>query len=203
MKSTIRFGFVLLIAVILSNLIFYGSLKAQSQSDLARNENLRAFNLDGFSDSHLKDSAESVQSDYVADYENLYTEAQLQFIKRLIANFNSENPIHITLVTFNMSMITRNDSSTFGYEFASTVYDDKNDKNKLLVKICMDQRMMQIQSADRSDNLISASKSKKIITSAFIPYFKRNRVFEGSLYGLNQLMKELSSKKTGKMAPSE
>jgi uncharacterized membrane protein YgcG len=203
MKSTFRFGFVLLIAIILSNLIFQGTLTAQSQHDLAKNENLHSYDFSVSTDSHLKDSVQSDPSDFVADYENIYTDSQLQFIKRLIAIFNSEHSVHITLVTFDMSMITKNDSSKMGYEFSSTVYDDKNDNHKLLIKICIDQRMMQIQSADKTNNLISPSRSRKIINTAFIPYFRRNRVFEGSLYGLNKLMKELSSKKTEEIGGEE
>jgi uncharacterized membrane protein YgcG len=203
MKSTFRFGFALLIAIILSDLIFSGTLKAQSQQDLAKNENLHSHDFSVSTDSLLKDSAENDPSDFVADYENIYTPSQLQFIKRLIANFNSENPVHITLVTFDMSMITKNDSSKLGYEFSPTLYDNKNDKHSLLIKICFDQRMMQIQCADKTKNLISLSKSRKIINTAFIPYFKRNRVFEGSLYGLNKLMKELSSKKISEIAGEE
>jgi len=195
MKQTLQKGFGLLIAITLSNSIFFENAKAQSENDLlAKNVSLTTKDSPYYSNLYLKDSA-SFSADYVNDNENIYSESELQFLKVLIADFESETSIKINLITFDFSMIEKNDSSESGFSFPEIVNSDKSDYNKVIVKICADRRMMQIDGCDKTHRLISPRESKKIINSAFIPYFEKRKIFEGSINGLKKLMKELRSKK--------
>ena len=194
MKKTLQSGFVLLIAITLSNVIFFENAKAQSQNDLAKNVTFSPKDSPYDSNQYSESSAQ-LTSDYVNDNENIYSEAELQFLKVLIADFESETSIKINLITFDFSMIEKNDSSESGFSFPEIVNSDKSDYNKVIVKICADRRMMQIDGCDKTHRLISPRESKKIINSAFIPYFEKRKIFEGSINGLKKLMKELRSKK--------
>jgi uncharacterized membrane protein YgcG len=195
MKQTLQQGFGLLIVITLSNFIFFENAKAQSENDLlAKNVSLTSKDSPYYSNFYIKDSS-SFTSDYVNDNENIYSEAELQFLKVLIADFESETSIKINLITFNFSMIEKNDSAESGFSFPEINNGETNDNNKVLIKICIDRRMMQIEGCDKTHKLISPRESRRIINSAFIPYFEKRKIFEGSINGLKKLMKQLKSKK--------
>ena len=195
MKQTLQQGFGLLIVITLSNFIFFENVKAQSENDLlAKNVSLTSKNSRDYSNFYLKDSTSFI-SDYVNDNENIYSEAELQFLKVLIADFESETSIKINLITFDFSMIEKNDSAESGFSFPQIINDDTSDSNTVFIKICIDRRMMQIEGCDKTHKLISPRESRRIISSAFIPYFEKRKIFEGSINGLKKLMKQLRSKK--------
>jgi len=194
MKRILQPGFVLLISITLSNAIFFESAKAQSQNDLAKNVIFSSKDSPDFSNLYSNDSA-SFTSDYVNDNENIYTESESEFLRVLIADFESETSIKINLITFDFSMIRKNDSSRSGFSFPEIIDNDEGDYNKVIIKICIDRRMMEIEGCDKTHRLISPHESKKIISSAFIPYFEKKKIFEGSINGLKKLMKQLRSKK--------
>ena len=73
--------------------------------------------------------------------------------------------------------------------------NDESAKINVIVKICVNKRMMEIEGCDKTQKLISPRESKKIINSAFIPYFEKRKIFEGSINGLKKLMKQLRNKK--------
>ena len=103
MKKTLQKGFGLLIVITLSNAIFFENAKCQSQNELAKNTNFTSKDSPDLSNLFYKDSA-SFTSDYVNDNENIYSESELEFLKVLIADFESETSIKINLVTFDFSM---------------------------------------------------------------------------------------------------
>jgi uncharacterized protein len=200
MKKCSSSGIGLLIVIILSLFACHEQAAAQPVNDLlVENIHSSAKELE-FSSAGTIRNSDPIKLNYVNDYENLYSEDQQQFLKALIMGFENETAIQIHIITFDSSMILKHqDSSRTALYFPDDVYEENTDKNNIvLVKICVDQQIMQIEDFDKSNRLITPRQSKRIIHSAFIPFFQRGKIFEGSLKGLNALMTTLRSKGVNK-----
>ncbi|HEY4877278.1 MAG TPA: TPM domain-containing protein [Puia sp.] len=197
MKKKLQSGFVFIIITICC-FAFPKAVKAQSQDGLlAENVSFSQKNTEALSNSH-SDNLKLIKLDYVNDYENIYTEDELQFLKLLVMDFEKKTSIQINIVTFDFSMIVKNDSSAVAFSFPDSLYTEEDGNNKIIVKICVDRRMIQIDGVDKTSKLISPHQTKKIINSAFLPFFQKRKIFEGSINGLKALMKELKSKQISK-----
>jgi uncharacterized protein len=198
MKKKLRSGFVFIIVITICSFAFPKEINAQSQDGLlAENVNFSPKNTEALSNSH-SDNFKPIKLDYVSDYENIYTEDELQFLKLLVMDFEKKTSIQINIVTFDFSMIVKNDSSAVAFSFPDSLYTEENGNNKIIVKICVDRRMIQIDGIDKTSKLISPHRSKKIINSAFLPFFEKRKIFEGSINGLKALMRELKAKQISK-----
>jgi len=179
-------------------IVFFAEAKGQSQNDLlATNVSNPSKMAGGFSNMSSTESP-SIKLDYVSDYENVYTEEEMQFLRLLVMDFERKTAIQINIVTFDFSMIVKDDSSSVAFAFPDNVYNEEAGDNKVIVKICVDRRMIQIDGLNKTSKLISPRQSKKIINSAFLPFFEKRKIFEGSINGLKALMKELKSKQLSK-----
>jgi len=173
-------------------------IKAQSQDDLlAENSGFPAKSQQPLSISR-PDNPTRIKLDYVNDYENIYTEEESHFLKLLVMDFEKKTSIQVNIVTFDFSMILKDDSSAVAFSFPDSFYTDEDGDNKIIVKICVDRRMIQIDGIDKKGKLISPHQSKKIINSAFLPFFQKRKIFEGSINGLKALMNELMSRQLSK-----
>jgi uncharacterized protein len=198
MKKKLQSGFVFIIVISICSFAFPKEIKAQSQDGLlAENVGFFPRNTEALSNSH-SDNFKPIKLNYVNDYENIYTEDELQFLKLLVMDFEKKTSIQINIVTFDFSMIVKNDSSEVAFSFPDSIYTEEDGNNKVIVKICVDRRMIQIDGIDKTSKLISPHQSKKIINSAFLPFFQKRKIFEGSINGLKALMKELRSKQISK-----
>ena len=198
MKKNLQSGFVFIIVITICSFAFPKAIKAQSQDGLlAENVSFTSKSQEVLSDFH-SDNFKLIKLNYVNDYENIYTEEEQQFLKLLVMDFEKRTSIQINIVTFDFSMIVKNDSSAVAFSFPDSIYTDEDGNNKIIVKICVDRRMIQIDGLDKTSKLISPHQSKKIINSAFLPFFQKRKIFEGSINGLKALMKELRSKQINK-----
>jgi uncharacterized protein len=196
MKKILQPGFVFIITI--CSFAFPKAIKAQSQdSFLAENVNFVLKDPATLSNFHSGDF-KPIKLNYVNDYENIYTEDEMQFLKLLVMDFEKKTSIQINIVTFDFSMIVKNDSSEVAFSFPDSIYVDEDGNNKVIVKICVDRRMIQIDGINKTSKLISPHQSKKIINSAFLPFFQKRKIFEGSINGLKALMKELKAKQISK-----
>jgi uncharacterized protein len=198
MKKKFQPGFVFIIVIAICCFLFSKEIKAQSQDgSLAENVRFDPKEQEALSNFH-SDNFKRLKLNYVNDYENIYTEDEQHFLKLLEIDFERKTSIQIDIVTFDFSMIVKNDSSAVAFSFPDSLYIDENGNNKVIVKICVDRRMIQIDGADKTGKLISPHQSKKIINSAFLPFFEKRKIFEGSINGLKALMKELKTRQISK-----
>ncbi len=197
MKPFLQSGFLLLFIFLMSDFAF--SQDEQTKTDdysLANNTSPYPRKQSNFVRANNKDSV-SGAFDYVNDYENIYTERETQFLSMLIADFEKETSIKIVMITFDSTMIERNDSDNSSFSFLGDhINQGAMESDKVFIEICISQRMMQIESNVDMNRLISPHESKRIINNSFVPYFKKKQIFEGSLNGLKALMKQLKNKKT-------
>lgn len=144
MKKKLLPGFVFIIVITICCFVFPKAIKAQSQDGLlAENVSFSPKNTEALSNSH-SDNLKPIKLDYVNDYENIYTEDELQFLKLLVMDFEKKTSIQINIVTFDFSMIVKNDSSSVAFSFPDSICTDEDGNNKVIVKICVDRRMIQI-----------------------------------------------------------
>jgi uncharacterized protein len=196
MKLFIQSGLLLLFIFVLGVSAFCQDAPTHPADYLlATNASFSVHKQLSFSHAPAKDSA-FAQLDYVNDFENIYTESETQFLSMLIADFEKETSIKIVLITFDSSMIEKENQKESAFSFPENINQEDAETDKVFVEISISQRMMQIESNVDMNRLISPHESKKIISNSFVPYFKKKQVFEGSLNGLKTLMKELKSKHT-------
>jgi len=130
---------------------------------------------------------------YVNDYEKLYNSEQVYEMDSLIYDFETKSSIQIVIVTFDSSTIKSSE-----IEHATAVIGNGwkvgGDSSKgVIVGISKAYKFMRIDNGKSIQKMLSDSKTKDIIDSAFIPEFKNGRYYEGTLAGLEALINELEN----------
>jgi uncharacterized membrane protein YgcG len=69
----------------------------------------------------------------------------------------------------------------------------KQKNNGVTIGLSKGYRFMRIENGYGIQNILTDNETKKIIDSAFIPYFKKGEYFEGIVNGLEAIMKKLSN----------
>ncbi len=127
----------------------------------------------------------------VNDFENNYSDEELEVLRLVISNLASGTSARIYLVTFDSSMLIQVDSlhTTFPSVDLGLAEDD-GILHHVVLKICVAKRMVQIEDLAKKRKLLP-SRAAKIINTSIIPLFSKRKLFEGSLKGLKSIMKEL------------
>jgi len=135
----------------------------------------------------------------VNQYRTIYTSDQVKVIDSLISDFEKKTTIQIAIISFDTSMFERDSIEAVTLKVARYWGIGQKDKNNgIVIGICTGYRIMTIRNGYGIEKILSDTETKDIIDSAFIPGFKEGDYFEGTIKGLNTLMKILT-KKTNSM----
>ncbi|MEJ7609784.1 MAG: TPM domain-containing protein [Ferruginibacter sp.] len=153
-----------------------------------QNEN-RVFDKKPLFDTLLNDFVKPIG--YVNDYGGLYTPRQVFEMDSLIYDFESKSSIQLVLVTFDSNMVK---SSEIDYvtNVIGNGWKVGGDSSKgIVIGISKPYKRIRIQNGKYVQSILSDSKTKEIIDSSFIPEFRNNHYFEGTLLGLKALIRTL------------
>lgn len=129
---------------------------------------------------------------YVNDYENLYSDSEEATLDSIIADFEGRTTKQIAIITFDTTMTTRDSLDELTLRIANKWGVGQKDKNNgVTIGICRGYRKMRIQNGYGIEKIMTDSETKEIIDIFFIPDFKEGNYFEGTLKGLNALIKKL------------
>jgi len=134
---------------------------------------------------------------YVTDFEYLFNESQIKELDSLIHDFEKRTTLQIAVVTLNQSYCDKEDFEAYTLQLANTWGVGQKEKdNGILVAISKQFRQMRIHNGKGIENVLSDEETKQIIDKSFIPKFKQDHFFEGTLNGLKALIQTLDNKHT-------
>ena len=189
----IRFCKIIFDALFFCQIIFI-SCKTKSQS---ANKNIAPYTVEADSalyhfKHHFNDRLPAPQN-YVSDYENLFTPQQEDSLNHLINLFEKQTTNQIALVSFDTTMVTKQNFEELTLRLANAWgIGDKDKQNGILIGICAGYKKIRIQNGKGIEKILSNQATKNIIDSSFIPYFKAANYFSGTLNGVKAIIQKLN-----------
>ena len=90
-------------------------------------------------------------------------------------------------------MVTKNNFDALTLKLANAWGVGQKDKNNgILIGISAGYKKMRIQNGRGIEKILSDSVTRVIVDSSFIPLFKKDHYFNGTLVGINAIIKKLN-----------
>lgn len=132
---------------------------------------------------------------YVNDFENIFSDDEEKILDSLIKVFEIKTTIQIAVITLDSNMTTADSLDLLTLRFANVWGVGQKDKdNGVTIGISRSFRRMRIQNSYGIEKVMSDMDTKLLINTAFIPYFRNSKYFEGTLHGVNELMNLLEQR---------
>ena len=171
------------------SLITNCSCQSNSKKEKGIQNEKRVFHIKPKLDTLLNDFAKPIG--YVNDYGGLYTSEQVFEMDSLIFDFESKSSIQLVVVTFDSIMVKFSEIDEATKTIGNGWKVGGDSSKGIVIGISKPYKTIRIQNGKYVQKLLSDSKTKEIIDSAFIPEFRNDHYFEGTLMGLEALMKIL------------
>lgn len=171
---------------------FFLSLNAQTQ-DSIREDSLRFKNLESIRGLFWKDLPKP--HNWTNDYEGLFTDGQEKELNDIITGFERETSAEIAIVTINRAHVADEDFEALSLHIAKTWGVGKRGKdNGILMAISKGYGRIRIQNGIGIEKIMTNDETGEIIDRYFIPYFKEEDYYKGTLEGLKRLIEVLKAK---------
>jgi uncharacterized protein len=132
------------------------------------------------------------------DYENLYTDIEKTRLDSIITKFERETSMEIGIVTIDTIKTSKEKFDDLSLHIAQKWGVGKKGKdNGILIAISKGYRRIRIQTGNGTEKIISDEETENIIYEYFIPAFRKDEYYKGTLNGVLEIMRLLKSK-TGK-----
>ena len=178
---------------ILVIVIFLFSISVWSQEKTENVDSLRTKNIELFR--NLFWNHPPRYQKWVNDYENLYTADQKAELTTLIDNFEKETSFEIAIVTIDTIRVEEDKFEDLSLHIAKTWGVGKRFKdNGVLIAISKGYKRIRIQNGNGTEKIFTNEETQLVIDNYFIPYFKKEEYFNGTLSGLKEIMRVLKSK---------
>ena len=129
---------------------------------------------------------------YVNDYDSLYTPEQKQTLENLMADFEKRSTFQIALVVFDTLMVDKDSLGPVTKKIGENWGVGQKEKNNgIVIGICTGFHKMYISLGTGTANLLSEQQTKQIINDHFVPEFKKDNYYAGTLNGVKALMNVL------------
>ena len=168
------------------------NLNAQN-TEISQKDSLKAKSIELFREMYWNNLPDPVS--WTNDYENLFTESEQKKLDSVIAKFEKETSIEISIVTIDTIKISQEKFEDLTLHMARTWKIGKVDKdNGILIGISKGYRRIRIQNGNGIEKIITDDETKNIIEKYFIPYFRKSEYYDGTFIGLGELIKLLKNK---------
>ena len=132
---------------------------------------------------------------YINDYEDLFSDVEEKSLDCLIEDFEKRTTIQITVVTIDTTMTTPDSLDALTLRIANAWGVGQKEKNNgVVIGISKGYRKMRIQNGYGIEKMLTDAETKKIIDTAFIPYYREAEYFKGTFKGLQALMATLKKR---------
>ena len=132
---------------------------------------------------------------WVTDYEKLYSKDEVKVLSDLITKFEKETSAEIAIVTLDSLRATSANFDALSLRNSKKWGIGKTGKdNGILIAISKHYRKIRIQNGNGIEKLISDDETKFIIDTYFIPEFKSENYYSGTLKGITEMIKMVSFK---------
>lgn len=131
---------------------------------------------------------------YVNDFDHVFSDSQVHILDSVIIDFEKRTTNQIAIATIPLNMVSIDSFEVFTLKMANQWgVGQKGKDNGILIAIGFEHRFMRIQNGIGIEKILSDSTTKTIIDNDFKPYFMRSDYFEGTLSGLQAIIRKLDS----------
>jgi uncharacterized protein len=132
---------------------------------------------------------------YVNDYARLYFKNEIRNIENIIKAYEKKTTVEIALVTIDTKFVGKENFDSLANHLLNSWGVGKKVKNNgILILICKQYRKMRISNGYGIEKILTDAETKLIIDKSFIPYFKKDEYYTGTINGLKKIMSILNSK---------
>jgi uncharacterized protein len=129
---------------------------------------------------------------FINDYVQLFAEAEVKTLDSLVSRFEKETSVEIAVAVVDSTMVKARDFEDYTLVMIKKWCVGKREKNNgILIVISPDLRRIRIQNGTGIENTLSDDDTKNIVENVFIPKFKQDKYFEGTVEGVIAIINKL------------
>jgi uncharacterized protein len=132
---------------------------------------------------------------FVNDFEQLFSIEEIHVLDSIINAHENKTTNQICIVTIDSSFVSATNFNQFIYQLHNTWgVGSKKNNNGIVIGISRQLRIVRINLGYGIEPLLTNEHCDSIIQTIFIPSFKQNHFYEGTLNGLQYIIHQLEQK---------
>lgn len=132
---------------------------------------------------------------FVNDFEDIFSTKEERLLIKKIKKMNKESDVQIVLVSIDSTMTNKESFDEFTLSLGQTWGVGEKDKNNgILIGISRSMRIIRIQNGLGIEKIITNAETKMVVDEYFIPDYKKEKYYDGTVRGITELIKLIKSK---------
>lgn len=132
---------------------------------------------------------------WVNDFEGLFDISQENTIEKTLSHFEKKTTIEISIITVDSNMVNKNSFDEFSYRVMKLWGIGKISKsNGMVICISKDYKRLCVTTDFGIDTYMNAAEKTRIITKYFLPLYRKNDYYQGTINGLNAILDKINKK---------
>lgn len=132
---------------------------------------------------------------WVNDFEGLFNMQQENNIEKTLSHFEKKTSIEICIITIDSNMVNKNSFDEFSYRLMKLWGIGKISKsNGMVICISKDYKRLCVTTDFGIDRFMDATEKNKIINKYFLPLYRKNDYYNGTINGLNAILEKIGKK---------
>ena len=129
---------------------------------------------------------------WVNDFENIFSTGQENSLDIILSAFEKKTTIEIAIITIPEIMTTAENFDNLVVQISNYWGLGKKDKNNgILIGVSKGLRSIRISNGLGIESILTDEQTKKIIENTIIPNFKVENYYQGTLKGIEEIIKNL------------
>lgn len=132
---------------------------------------------------------------WVNDFEGIFKPDEGDSLESLIAHFEKKTSIEIAILSIDTNMVDQDRFSDFTNRVLKVWgIGKKLKRNGIVICISRGYQEMEIVTGPGIESYMSEPEKFEIIRKVFIPQYKKNKYYEGTLAGLEAILRKISGR---------
>ena len=132
---------------------------------------------------------------WVNDFEGLFDPDQEGTIERTLSHFEKKTSIEIAVITLDSNMISQRSFDEYSYRIMKLWGIGKISKsNGMVICISKDYKRICVTTDFGIDRYMSASEKTRIINRYFLPAYRKNDYYQGTVAGVNAIIEKIGKR---------
>ncbi len=132
---------------------------------------------------------------FVNDFENLFTASEIKTLDSSIIAIHNKTSVQIAIITIDSTMVNKNQIDDFTKEtFKSWGLQVDGHFNGILIGLSNRYKKLHIENGNGVEQVLTDYEILAIIETAFMPYLKNDKYYQGTISGLAAIINKLKVK---------
>lgn len=132
---------------------------------------------------------------WVNDFEGLFDTEQEDLLEKALSHFEKKTSIEISILTVDSNMVDKNTFDEFSYRVMKLWGIGKISKsNGMVICISKDYKRLCITTDFGIDRYMDGGEKSKIINKYFLPFYRKNDYYRGTISGINAILEKIDKK---------